>query len=162
MLKNKIKAFTLMEVTVAMVLAAISIGISFTVYQLLSKAYRQYDTKNRLIAELVQLDQLLKKDISAADKVFTEMGNLICQQKEKVVIYSFTDEYITRNQESLHTDSFFIRNGSLLLSFEDVPLESDRTVDQVEFDVQFFENYIPRKYTKFYSAQQLMNMELLK
>lgn len=160
MWKNKINAFTLMEVTIAMVLAAISIAISFTVYQLLNKAYQQFDTKNKVAAEFMMLDQLLKKDISAADQVIHDEGHLVCRKAEQQIIYSFEEEFMTRNHDNIRVDSFFIANRSVQFYFENLPTE-DSKVDCLEFEAEFNGKYMPVKYQKDYSAQALMESGLI-
>ena len=49
--KHRIKAFTIMEVTVTMLIAAILIGITYTTYSIVLKSYNSFTTKNADMAD---------------------------------------------------------------------------------------------------------------
>src|ERR1700749_1025250 len=96
MSKYKIKAFTVMELVITMLVAAILTGFIYTAFQIVSKSYQVFHEKNEEMAALERLDELLKKDFSKA--VFVEKSsNAIILQKEKdTVQYSFESGYILR------------------------------------------------------------------
>ncbi len=152
----KLKAFTLMEVTIAMVLAAISIGISFSVYRLLSKAYMDYDEKNRITAEFTRLEQRLSKDIQHTNRIFKAESGLTVTDTLGNIQYTFTPDYITRNQYDLKTDTFFIRNNDLITSFESEDVESGSLIDYISATLEFSGREIHVSYVKLYSAEELM------
>src|SRR4051794_24174209 len=104
-MKTKVNAFTLMEVVIAMILAAISIAISFSVYSLISQSYRQYDLKNKKTAEFVQLSQLLQKDIQKAEYITGMQNELNLLSNEGEIDYLFEGAYLLRNHYGLKTDT---------------------------------------------------------
>ena len=53
---NKLQAFTIMEVTIAMLLSAIVIGITYTVFSIVSRSYRSYTNKHEEMNRLLLLD----------------------------------------------------------------------------------------------------------
>jgi len=97
-----------MELTVAMLLAAIVIGITYTAFSIISQSYMAYHNKNEDMAGLVRLDELLKKDFSHADTISKIENGIVCKIDTVSVTYEFQPEYIVRRTTII--DTFKLKN----------------------------------------------------
>lgn len=154
MSKGRLQAFTILEVTIAMLLAAIVIGISYTAYTMMSRSYQEYDDRNEKVAEFVLLNKLLRRDISNAEKIVRSPEGINLEGPEGSIIYSFSEEYITRNQYSVKTDTFKVSNSDLITSFEEKEVTEEGMIDRISFTGVLQERKVPLVYVKTYSAEE--------
>jgi Tfp pilus assembly protein PilE len=157
--KHKVKAFTIMEVTVAMLLAAIVIGITYTAYSIISQSYIAYHNKNEDMAGLVRLDELLKKDFSHADTISKVENGIVCKIDTACVNYEFQPEYIVRHSTII--DTFKLKTTEINMLFENQPITEINNIpehnrlDEVNITVLFHDEKIPYYYHKQYSSASL-------
>ncbi|MFD2162271.1 type II secretion system protein J [Paradesertivirga mongoliensis] len=154
-INSKLNAFTIIEVTVSMLLATISIVIAYTAYRVVSNSYRQFDKKNKTISEFTLTDKMLKRDISLSTKVLRATDGFLLTMPEGEVRYQFQPDYILRNQYNLRTDTLFIRSSELLSVFEQKEVFEGDLVDKISFKIALEDKTIPLSYTKKYSAEEL-------
>jgi Tfp pilus assembly protein PilE len=164
---HKIKAFTIMEVTVAMLIAAIVIGITYTAYNIISKTYGNFKKKNEDMAVLARLDQLLRRDFDRADLI-TESGHEMIFQKEGQpdIRYEIAPTYLVRN--AISVDTFKVVNANYQVLFEgqlknetenidsDTNDKEEERIDELSFTVDFKDEAIPYHYEKKYSSENLI------
>jgi prepilin-type N-terminal cleavage/methylation domain-containing protein len=160
MKRHKIKAFTIMEVTITMMIAAILMGITYTAYSIVSRSYLSFNTKNKDMAELEQLDGLLKKDFDRAEIILKEADGISIKHTDRTINYQFNPDYIIRT--SGITDTFKIKTGEIATSFEGQPVneansshEQNRLV-QLDLSLLFQNEKIPYHYYKQYSSVNLI------
>jgi len=160
--KHQLAAFTIMELTVAMLISAIVIAITYTAYSMVSGSYISYTNKHNEMAVLVRLDELLKKDFSKADFILEDRNILRLNNSQQFISYKFEAEQIIRT--SIITDTFKVASSDLLLSFESRVLaeepsddEEENRVDELSFTVDYNHQKFPYHYYKQYSATNLMN-----
>lgn len=156
-IKKKVPAFTLMEVTIAMLIAAIAIGITYAAYHIVSGTYINYTRKQDRVATFTVVDQLLKKDFLLADQIIRSADGINIQDQQGTISYQFKDTYILRYQYALQTDTFKLQVKSPGFSFENNLAEEESPVDQLSFDTQLEGETIPLVYQKIYSAQTLFH-----
>lgn len=154
-IKKKLPAFTIMEVTISMLIAAIAIGITYTAYRIVSGTYIDYTRKQDRVAAFTVADKLLKKDFMMADHITRTPDGLDMEAENSLIKYQFTESYILRTQSALQTDTLKIPVKSGSFSFEDQVAEEGATVDQLTFETQLEGQDIPLAYKKLYSAQNL-------
>lgn len=154
-LNNKLPAFTIMEVTIAMLIAGIAIAITFTAYRIVTRVYIDFSKKQNNLATFIGLDKLLKQDFVAAKNIVRSSEGLVLQLDGGVVTYQINEQYLVRDQFSLRTDTFKINVNHLNYLFEQAPVEAHGVIDQVNFDVAVEGEQIPVQYQKIYSAQTL-------
>ncbi len=152
--KGRLQAFTILEVTIAMLLAAITIGIAYTAYTLVGRSYREYDRKNGKVAEFVLVSKLLNKDISAA-RTMVRIGDGISLEDSMAITYRFFPEYILRDQYSLETDTFFVANSELVSSFEGKETVDGEITDKAGFKAVLEGKEVPMVFLKVYSAEEM-------
>lgn len=155
MLHKKIPAFTLMEVTIAMLIAAIAIGVTFTAYRIVSGVYLDFTRKQNKVATFTTADQLLKQDFFKAKRIIKFNDGLTFEMKTGLINYSFKDDYILRDQFSLGIDTFKLKTSRLIFLFENEEAMNGHLVDQCSFETEVSAEPALLYYRKVYSAEDL-------
>nr|WP_233166977.1 hypothetical protein [Pedobacter sp. ASV2] len=130
MMSNKLKAFTLMEVTVAMLLSAICITICFTAYGLIQNYYSNFRIKNETSAQLTDLKLVMDKDFLKSRYVIKTDEGLKLKNDSTELSYVFDEHKILRIIPGLHTDTFFVELKDKEFYFEG---KSAGVADTVDF-----------------------------
>lgn len=154
-LSKKLPAFTLMEVTIAMLIAAIAIAITFTAYQIVSGSYLNFTRKQDRIAIFVTADKLLKQDFLKAKKITKISEGLVMEMEEGLISYNFRSDYLLRDQYSIRTDTFKLKIDKLNFLFENEVVADTGLIDQCSFETEIDKQAISLYYQKVYSARDL-------
>ncbi|AMR33710.1 hypothetical protein A0256_20875 [Mucilaginibacter sp. PAMC 26640] len=153
-----LNAYTIIEITITMILSAIVISITYTAFGIVSTSYHRYRDEQEGIAEVVQLDRLLKRDFTLSERVSSAAdGEVTFTVKNLKVSYNFQPDYIIRT--SGITDTFKVASGNLSLNFEDQALRPQGDtimLDELSFDLVYKNRSIPYIYHKRYSADELI------
>lgn len=154
---SKLKAYTISELVVVMVLTAIVISIAGSVFLMIKKQYSMYQTKNRKCYDLSLFTYLINRDIENAEQITWADNELNLIQSSKEYVYGFEDEYVTRQQLQL-IDTFYFKTIDLNIKF----LENTSWVTHFSCDLQF-ENKIHSLYLhKKYTPNTLLNADIRK
>ena len=160
MVKQKVKAFTILEVTITMLITALLIGITYTSYSIIVKSYHSFTAKNEELAVLATLDHLLKRDFEQAEAVFKNQDGIVLLSDSKTLKYEFKPDYIIRS--GIRIDTFKMQTQDVNSMFENVPLnevqetEEQNRVDELSFILIFQNEKIPYHYYKLYSSVNLI------
>ena len=175
--KNTVPAFTVMEVTISMLVAAIVVAMAYSAYGIIAKSWLGFTEKNRQMAVVLCLDELLRRDFEKATLVEQEQGGILISGGERFVQYQIGPEQVLRI--SSITDTFKIKPLNLQACFEGKPLEQGQDllgfeqalsqgpgtvagskegplIDEITFSVSLQNAVIPFHYKKKYSAESLM------
>ncbi|WP_443946642.1 hypothetical protein ACJVDH_05935 [Pedobacter sp. AW1-32] len=156
MQNNRITAYTLMEITIAMLLSAICMVICYSAYDLISAYYRNFRDKNEANDAVFGLKHAMIHDLSKGKYLIRTAQGFEVLNKDTTITYQFNEEYILRDLGEQHTDTFFLKTTNLQFHFEQKEVSEMDTVDQVDFSVQLDSNTrVPMRMTKRYSAQDL-------
>jgi len=163
-INKRIPAFTIMEVTIAMLLSAIVIGVCYTVFSIVTHSYHGYQLKHEGTASVLRLDELLQKDFERAEIVLKDTGGIALKNGARLIKYRFNTEYVLR--VGITTDTFKVKTDSIVTTFEkkevstiDTDLESNR-IDQLDIMITVEKETIPYYYHKLYSSVNLINRKL--
>ena len=162
MFKQKVRAFTIMEVTVTMLIAAIVVMIVYTAYRIIGKSYTDYDQKNKMISELVVADKILKKDFSDALDIKQTSDGIELSMQEGQISYVFGEKFIVRNQNQLRLDTFDLTNNKVVLKFKNSEAGVDHSIDNLSLNCIFNKRNITLSYYKVYSAEQLLKQNTIR
>jgi Tfp pilus assembly protein PilE len=160
MIKQKVKAFTILEVTITMLITALLIGITYTSYSIIVKSYRSFTVKNEEMTVLVTLDHLLKRDFDQAEMIFKDQDGIALTSNDKTIKYEFKPDYIVRI--AVRIDTFKVQTQDVNMAFENIPLnevqetEEQNRIDEVAFILIFQNEKIPYHYNKLYSSVNLI------
>jgi Tfp pilus assembly protein PilE len=160
-MKNRVKAFTILEVTITMLIAAVLIGITYVTYSIIVRSYSSYNQKNQDMAVLVRLDEWLKKDFTRADMVLKDTAGIALNSAEHHVKYHFDQGFVVRTE--FRADTFKLNTETIITSFEEQPLnefsstDEQNRMDDLSFVILFQNEKIPYHYHKQYSSANLIN-----
>jgi prepilin-type N-terminal cleavage/methylation domain-containing protein len=96
---NKVKAFTLVEVSVVILISGLLIASIFSIFFITNKTYLGFDKKTKNMNEWVVLDLHLSKDVYACDSMFYVNRELKLYVRDTLVIYQFADSVVVRKKE---------------------------------------------------------------
>lgn len=161
MKQPKLNAFTILEVTVTMLVSGILIGMTYTIYVIVSRSFTSFRQKNDKISVVVNLDHVLARDFDLADTILKDTDGILVKKPAGNIKYAFYPDFITR--ESVKTDTFKVQCTAVTTSFEDIPLNDLQTdneknrIDGLDFVLLFDGKQIPCAYRKIYSSADLIN-----
>jgi len=156
-LSKRIPAFTLLEVTVSLLITAVVIAITYTVAHIVTVNYQHYKKKQDRIVTFNTLDQLLKKDFSRPGKMIRTDTGLQIETTDGLISYAFEDKYVLRNQYALQTDTFHLPVRRVDCAFEKEESVSGQNMDRLELQITLEAEDITLIYQKTYSAHELIN-----
>ncbi|CAN5882357.1 hypothetical protein BH11BAC7_BH11BAC7_16620 [soil metagenome] len=105
---KQIKAFTLLELLVGMILSAIVLTATFNAYRIITRQYESYSKQSGTIKEVSFFVSQLQSDFENALTVIHVSENKIrLQSKDKLLEYRFGEKYVLRD-DLLQIDTFFV------------------------------------------------------
>ncbi|MCW8311106.1 type II secretion system GspH family protein [Sphingobacterium sp. InxBP1] len=160
MRNRKLKAFTLLELTIAMLISAISIGMAFYMFQYFQQLFLAQQKQRQERFSYSLLKHLLQQDIDRAVWLKSDVNGLICVSGKGRISYEFDAQYIVRHQYDSHQDTFQIAtiDFDTTARLENLPM--DDLTDHLSLRIKFEDNEHRFEYNKTYSAQQLIQPEL--
>ncbi len=175
MKKTTVPAFTIMEVTISMLVAAIVVAMTYSAYGIITRSWLGFTEKNQQMAIVLRLDELLRRDFEKASFVEQEQGGIIIQDGELTVHYQIGLEQVVRISSVI--DTFKVDPSPFQVYFEGKAIsgsvedngqaaseaagtgtESDirPLIDEITFSISLQNITIPFHYKKKYSAESLM------
>jgi hypothetical protein len=159
-MKNaRVQAFTILELTIAMLIASLVIGMAYAVFTIVSRSYSAFNTKNNDMAVVVRLNELLQKDAAHAESITRQENSLTFGSSDRSVTYIIQPDLILR--AGMTTDTFKVSVQELVTTFEDKPVTGEATdaeesrIDDVAFHLIFDQETLPFRYHKSYSSADL-------
>ncbi len=167
-MNKRLAAFTIMELTVSMLLAALVISITYTALTIVTRSYQGFSQKNGELAVLTRLDELLKKDFSAAQGIYkTARGITLpgAAPDALPVRYEFGPDWVLR-RTGLVTDTFKVVSVRSQMLFEGREIEQDTEeegtpseasrADELSLELVYKDEKFPYHYYKTYSSENLI------
>jgi len=115
---TKLKAFTVIEMIVALILVAIVVSIAFAALSLTNKQLYSFQRRSSTMSDYRLLQNALSQDIRHAERVTGQARTLRCTKDRWQVLYTFEDSVIIRQDTALSTDSFFFKVDAVFMGFE--------------------------------------------
>jgi hypothetical protein len=158
--KNRIPAFTIMELTVAMLISAIVIGLMYSAYAIISKSYLSFVDRNNKASTLAFLDCRLSRDIDKAEFIWRDSNTVTMRSNKDTVIYRFQADRVIR--QKLLADTVKVNTDGLSTSFESVSVDGNQSntgekkIDDLQIVLLAEGQKIPYHYHKTYSSVNLL------
>ncbi|MDT3403747.1 PulJ/GspJ family protein [Mucilaginibacter terrae] len=155
-MKGKLNAFTIMELTVAMLISAIVVAVAYTALVLMGNVYRNYHTHQTELAVIMRLDQLLRRDFTRSDAAFLYNDSMHFTVDSQQISYAFAADKIIR--KSLITDTFKLEGNKPVYLLEGNVLQVTKdtaVIDEMHFEIRYQKNELPYHYKKVFSSTQL-------
>lgn len=149
----RLKSFTIVELSVTLLISGIVIGIAYYAYSLFLNQYRKQEAKSSFLREYLLVQKTIQTDIDQSESI-TNLGSSLMFRKVKdsKVIYNFANDFIYRETLS-GTDTFRIKKTEY--HFSTVNENSDLISEiQIVFDLKL--GKLQANFKKTYSAQQLI------
>lgn len=156
MKNKKVSAFTIMELTVAMLISAMVIAVAYTAFVLMGNVYRNYHTRQTELAVLMRVDELLRRDFTRAEFITYRNDSLCFWVDSQQVRYAFSGDKIIRKSGII--DTFKVEGKLPVYLFEGSVLElrpDTLRVDEMYFDINYMKNSFPYHYKKQFSSAEL-------
>jgi hypothetical protein len=153
-IQNKIKAFTLHEIVVALILSFFVLGILYLIYNILNQhLLKEYDNQ---FSKLLLLNSGIEMDFFYADSVIMESDHLYIFKDNQKKSYHFQQDMIIKSYGN-ETDTLFL--GMLL---KDLVYTAEKNwISQLELLIQEGkEEYLISFSKKYLPNQKLKNKEI--
>lgn len=154
---KRLKAFTLIELLIAMVVGGIVIGGAFEVYLFSSRQFLKYKASNEEITRIVMLDGILHSDFFNSTSVVRKSDNCMeMKSSDKVIDYRFERNFVLRSFIGV-SDTFFLKVSVVQMQFKGkLQLEGERLIDELEIISKEGDEEKVFCFFKEYSADVLM------
>ncbi|MBS1509227.1 MAG: type II secretion system protein [Bacteroidetes bacterium] len=153
---QKLKAFTIVELVVVMIISAITLATIYTVYLLVKKQYLRQTEKVEQLNSYLQFKNTFSADFNRADSVKnnTEKKSVICYVDSSKISYEFSAKAIVRRYNAF-TDSF------LVFSYDpDVKTqENSELINYIAFKMVPYKDTVFWQLTKQYDANCLQKIK---
>lgn len=113
----KLKAFTLYEMLVVLILSSLVVTMIYFSFSWLRKEFSIFQKQNKLEQEILLLKTQLKSDLKGVQKVNLKSGILILYSSKDTVKYSPTSTNLLRSKQNSHIH-FSISNSRFKLYHE--------------------------------------------
>jgi hypothetical protein len=161
MTSAKLKAFTIMEVTIVMLVSAIVIAITYTAFSIVNRSLRAFNRQHQDMAIVLQLDRVLRIDIDRAELMLRDTDGVILKNSSRTIKYQFVSDYVLRKELSI--DTFKVKIDSISTTFENKQVnvteerQDESRVDELDVNIHLQNENIPYYYHKQYSSENLIN-----
>ncbi len=158
-MRAKVKAFTIIEITISMLIAALVIGIAYTAYTIVNKSYLSYNNKHEEMAVLLRINELMTKDFDHADIIEKSDSGLTIIRGSNMINYVFTPDYIVHTAGIV--DTFKVKTQEISTLFENQPItntgmdEEQNRVDELNITIVYQNKMFPYHFFKHYSSADL-------
>lgn len=128
-LNKKIKAFTLSEMIVVLILTSIVVGLAFMVLTLVQKHMTSIQKNINQSAELHKLESNLWLDFNRYTEISFHNESLYFSSELGSISYVFSNKYIVKGR-----DSFFIPIESKQFFFKGKATKTTNTIDAIKLE----------------------------
>lgn len=155
-----LKAFTLIEILVAMTLTALLSTFSFQGFQLIQQQYRLHNRINQESIDHQHFFTLVHQDLQKAKYIERYRNQLICNNGPEEIWYEIGSDFVCRNhsRNKVVRDTFPIQVDLIQTFFQKNEVTSG-LVDACQLKIQLFKEPQNINVTKKYSASDLINYE---
>ena len=160
-MKRKLKAFTLMELLIGMIISSIIIGFSYSGYRIIYSQFLDHKKVKKSILETAAINSILNNDFSNAQLIWTNDENQldVYYNDKRELHYEFQDEYILRRDNEI-IDTFNIGAQNIQ---KKILFGNDYDYKNLTTEFSFESVILGEKETfhfaKTYSAETLINIE---
>lgn len=157
----KIRAFTLIEVIVAMILSGIVVAFAAIAFQLVSKQFMSFKKSGERINELFVFQYQLQMDVRESELILHEASGLkFIFDDSKEATYLIYEENIIRENGN-RTDTFFVRNAdveSIIVPYSNLPGAEIVNYFSMQFNIE--KDTVIAEFNKDYPASTLLKYGL--
>lgn len=154
---KKLKAFTLMELSIAMLIAAICIGMAFYMFQFFQRLYLSQQREKQEQFSFSLFQHLLKRYGPGPSSFYAE-NELQLLDSAGTIRYIFTENHIARDHYQQQTDTFNFKISAIDGLYRNASRPSPTCIDEFQVTVTYDKEEHTFILDKKYAAQQLMQI----
>lgn len=156
---KRLAAFTLVELSVVMLLTAIVTTIAFLTLSILQGSLGKFKKDSDALIQMELLHRLLSQDMAQSIEVVSDENGIRTIGKKGLAIYQFHSEGVWRQKAGL-TDSFYFETSMLKKKFQGTEMQlPDQLLDELTFEAYHKKETFPFVFHKMYGADVLMRVE---
>jgi len=158
---KRIKAFTLIELMVVMVMSSIVFTIAYYAYRTVTSFQVNQTCISMEIEQYRSLNRIIENDLLDCDLALQQNENelKLTSKKKGDLSYSFSNNIVTRTTTNNRTDSFYVhftQPGIATKYF----IPDNKIVNEIELNLIFHDNPITFHFQKLYAAELLINKKI--
>lgn len=148
-----IKAFSVMEAVIGMVVTAVVIGIAYVLFSIVSERMENFRIQNLVIGDVNRFTYSVNKDIFESETLVQKENELIFKLiSDSIITYSINENYIIRkNNTFVDTFNFSIqdvkfdtiRDANKQNVFQRVDVNVNSNAEKIRF--KFFKRIYPNQ-----------------
>lgn len=153
---KKLKAFTLVELIVVMIISIITLATGYAIYSLVQRQFERRYSKDKTLQKYLLFQRALKNDFSRADKITAnaEAGYVCFFFQGDSVLYFFDKNTVSRNWKE-NSELFDITVKKVETKSETVP----GLLETISIDLQLVTDSTSINLKKEYSASEKILVE---
>lgn len=152
---SKVKAFTIIEMIMSLIISSVLIGIIYSIFLIISTQVENYQQRSGAIAGFLILRNVMERDFVKASIIRASPGLLNLNCPDENIRYEFNDEFIRRYDNNT-VDSFFIKSYRHQTTYVSDALQ---LVTSFQAEVVVGKEKSKLIFKKKYSAVELINAE---
>jgi len=161
---KKLKAFTLMELLIGMIISSIVIAFSYGAYTMIYKQYLNFKQTKMKLMDVSQFNSVMQNDFIRANAIHFKENNLLLTNEKNVITlqYKFLDTYISRTDQEV-IDTFHLNTENIKSNFihSSGAITTD-IINELSFESLVFGEKEYFTFVKTYSAETLLSITELK
>ena len=132
-----LRAFTIVEMMFAMVLASIVISLGFWSFNRFAKGYFAQSESIQSLRQARDLHFALNNDLFNAQSVTLDVNSFHIQQMEKMIVYQMLSDSIIIRDHQNPTDTFKLMNLDMNYSYQGKEVnELDQPIDEIQIEYE--------------------------
>lgn len=154
----RIKAFTLLEVTIAMLITALAVGIMYSSYSLTTKLYAKYADRQRRQSSIAGFSSILNRDLLRCEsaRIINNSEVELREPSGKLIAYRFLQDCILRSLHDSRSDTFKLAENKVQYFFAERPLHDNDFFDQMLLSARVDSIWVDFSFSKMYSSEQIL------
>lgn len=153
----KIKAFTLLELLVVMVLTIIVTAIAFNAYLIMQQQYISFKSRQNKVLDFQFFNTVLAKDFQSEGLIKRDGQQVIFYQPVHNIIYDFDENKILRSQQTItkNKDTISFDHKGFKTYFQS-DIVNKGLIDSMVLSIDFFRTSQQLIFKKKYSSEELI------
>lgn len=148
----KLKAFTLVELAITMIITGIVIAFTIASFQIITKLHLRYQEKIETINQFEKLRYLLAKDNFESKKIIKENNGFSFFKDSSIIHYLISKDNLIRIQ-SVRKDTFTLKDLMLESFYKEQLVLPEEKIDLLKLNFEEEKSII---INKEYAAKELM------
>lgn len=155
--KLRLKSFTLIEVTISMLLVSILSAFIYYTFTTFNGLLSDQQIKKMAQYEFDMLCHRLQWDSHHTNSMELQDNMLRMYDSLGTIDYIFREDHVLREQYQLRTDTFFVATPAPVFQTQQAGTPLDNFVNSYVVSLTFQDNTVQVPLQKAYSAQQLID-----